>query len=97
MSSIKNPHKVGDVVSLARWLGTSGEGILWRVVRAGALTMTVEPIFSVTDSMGADGYVSLHGPREFPCNVADPVDVVTLGAAYVKLGNIIRDIIRAKS
>ena len=94
MTARKNKFKVGDVVSLARYLGTRGEGLLWRVYESRDNAFDAEVIFCVTgdSKMNHDGLFSTYAHE-----CADEVDVLQLCAQYAKLGNIINDIAADKS
>lgn len=93
-TTIEHPLKVGDLVEY-----TSCPGIVWRIEgerRANdSWYLQVEPVFSFLVNNGTNKRKELF-PRDV-YNYVRPIDLVKLGAAYMQLGNVLKDEAKRRS
>jgi hypothetical protein len=79
-----NPYAVGDVALMVYDNG-SGEGVIWQVTKTKDIWLWIDPILTLTGD-------SVLRPKKVQWDWVQPVDLVKLGAVYLQLGNLIRDI-----
>ena len=86
----QNPHKVGDLVTHTQRFNGTDEGRLWRVVKVEGTWVKAVPEWTVTGP-------SVLKPKRVQYYMFEAVDLVKLCTAYAQLGNLINDVVRARS
>lgn len=89
-----NQFHIGDWVTIPVAISTADtglvDGFLWQVTFVNGNWLIIEP------GLAASEPIRMY-ERTIHCDRVKPVDIIALGTTYIKLANIIRDVVASRS